>query len=216
LIATKRKDVNEIFSYISGEKNVILVGCGLCAKTFKTGGEEQLEEFKNFLKEKNLNVLISEVIEAVCDQRLVNLFINKNKEKVEKSDSIIIFACGAGVQAVKEILPCKKLHPALDTIFLATEKRLGWFYQFCSLCGDCELEFTEGICVKTRCPKGFMNGPCGGSKNGKCEALPKNDCVWNLIFKLYPENFYKKYLKYKSPKNYKKSSHPQKIENYEF
>jgi hypothetical protein len=28
-----------------------------------------------------------------------------------------------------------------------------------------------------------MNGPCGGSENGKCEVDPENlDCGWNLIY----------------------------------
>jgi len=36
--------------------------------------------------------------------------------------------------------------------------------------------------VITRCPKGQMNGPCGGTTDdGKCEVNPDNDCVWVLI-----------------------------------
>jgi hypothetical protein len=27
-----------------------------------------------------------------------------------------------------------------------------------------------------------MNGPCGGSTNGKCEISPDVDCVWQLIW----------------------------------
>jgi hypothetical protein len=26
-----------------------------------------------------------------------------------------------------------------------------------------------------------MNGPCGGSQDGKCEINPETDCAWNQI-----------------------------------
>ncbi|MBN1898602.1 MAG: methylenetetrahydrofolate reductase C-terminal domain-containing protein [Spirochaetes bacterium] len=209
MIATKQKELKVLLKYLSGEKNIIIVGCGLCATTFQTGGEKQVQELKDKLGKKGYIILMTAVIDAVCDQRQVRLFINKNKKKIEQADSLIVMACGAGVQSFGEFVKIK-LHPALDTVFLANEKRLGSFQQFCSLCGDCQLESTDGVCVITRCPKGFINGPCGGSKNGKCEALVENDCVWNLIFKSNEKNFSKKHKSYLPPK--KKSPHPQKIE----
>lgn len=212
MIATSRKDIKELLDNIKSEKETIIIGCGLCATTFKTGGEEEVEDLRKILTEKDIKVIKSGVIDAVCDERQVRLFVNKNSEAIEKADSIIILSCGAGVQAFRNILPDKKLHPGLNSLFLATEKRLGYFYQYCSLCGDCKLELTSGICVITRCPKGFINGPCGGSKNGKCEANKENDCVWNLIFKNEDKSFYFKHIEYIAPKDYRKNFHPQKIE----
>ena len=37
------------------------------------------------------------------------------------------------------------------------------------------------ICPVTRCAKSLLNGPCGGSKSGKCEIKPDRDCAWQLI-----------------------------------
>jgi len=212
MIATSKKDINEILNLIENEKNIVIVGCGLCATTFKTGGKNEVEELKNILIDKNKKILNTEVIDAVCDQRQVKLFLNKNSDIISKTDSIIVLACGAGVQAFKELVTDKKIHPGLDTLFLATEKRLGYFYQYCSMCGDCKLELTSSICTTTRCPKGFLNGPCGGSKNGKCEAFPENDCVWNLISKIENKNFYEKHIQFVKPRDYRKNLHPQKIE----
>lgn len=39
-----------------------------------------------------------------------------------------------------------------------------------------------GICPITKCAKSLVNGPCGGQKNGKCEANPENDCAWIQIY----------------------------------
>lgn len=45
------------------------------------------------------------------------------------------------------------------------------------MCGDCVLDKTAGICPVTTCPKGLLNGPCGGMWDGKCEVLTDRDCV---------------------------------------
>jgi hypothetical protein len=32
------------------------------------------------------------------------------------------------------------------------------------------------------CPKRFVNGPCGGFFNGKCEVNRAKDCVWISVY----------------------------------
>ncbi len=43
-------------------------------------------------------------------------------------------------------------------------------------CGQFILTHTKLIC-----PKGLRNGPCRGTLDGKCEVIPKIDCVWANI-----------------------------------
>jgi hypothetical protein len=40
----------------------------------------------------------------------------------------------------------------------------------------------------TACAKGFVNGPCGGFVNGKCETDKTKDCFWVLIYKKLKSN----------------------------
>lgn len=53
----------------------------------------------------------------------------------------------------------------------------------CMDCGDCGLYATAYSCPMVECPKCQRNGPCGGSKDGWCEAYPgEKRCIW---FKAY-------------------------------
>jgi len=45
------------------------------------------------------------------------------------------------------------------------------------MCGDCVLDKTGAICPVTTCPKGLLNGPCGGMWNGMCEVLTDRECA---------------------------------------
>ena len=59
----------------------------------------------------------------------------------------------------------------------------GVWSERCAGCGECIVASTEGICPIARCSKSILNGPCGGSQDGKCEVDPENlDCGWNLIY----------------------------------
>ncbi|MGM0425406.1 MAG: methylenetetrahydrofolate reductase C-terminal domain-containing protein, partial [Thermodesulfobacteriota bacterium] len=46
---------------------------------------------------------------------------------------------------------------------------------------ECILAQTGGICPISRCAKRLLNGPCGGSTQGKCEIHSELPCAWQLI-----------------------------------
>lgn len=209
MIITEQKEYKEILENLHNQKDLIILGCGLCATTTQTGGEKEVQELKKKLIHDKKNIILTEVIEPVCDERKIRIFLNKNKELIKKADAIVVLSCGAGVQSLTNLNPELNVQPGLNSLFVGTEKRHGHFNQFCSLCGKCILDITNGICPVTRCPKGYVNGPCGGSKHGKCEANPENDCVWEII----SQNPIKKKLKIEIIENrdYNKQFHPRKI-----
>ena len=72
--------------------------------------------------------------------------------------------------------------PGVNTSFMGMSTEWGVWDERCAACGECRLEETGGICPVTRCPKGMLNGPCGGTDKGKCEVDKDMDCVWTLIY----------------------------------
>jgi hypothetical protein len=75
------------------------------------------------------------------------------------------------------------VYPGQNTVFIGSQEReSGTLYEKCSACGNCILDRTFGICPVTRCSKSLLNGPCGGSKDGKCEVNKEIDCAWQLIY----------------------------------
>ena len=50
----------------------------------------------------------------------------------------------------------------------------------CTACGNCVLGWMEYVCPQT-CPKQMRNGPCGGTRHGQCEVVPK-PCIWMAVY----------------------------------
>ena len=51
----------------------------------------------------------------------------------------------------------------------------------CRDCGDCSLPDIAYLCPESQCVKNERNGPCGGTRQGKCEVGEK-DCIWSLAY----------------------------------
>ncbi|MFA6449449.1 MAG: methylenetetrahydrofolate reductase C-terminal domain-containing protein, partial [bacterium] len=123
-----------------------------------------------------------EVDEATIERQCEDEFFETVKEKIKEADIVLSIACGVGVQTIVELFPDAVVMPGLNTTFYGRPKEPGVFAEYCAGCGNCVLSVTGGICPIARCSKSLMNGPCGGSENGKCEVDPKNtDCGWALI-----------------------------------
>lgn len=50
----------------------------------------------------------------------------------------------------------------------------------CQACGNCVLGNMEYVCPQT-CPKQLRNGPCGGTREGRCEVVDK-PCIWVAVY----------------------------------
>jgi methylenetetrahydrofolate reductase (NADPH) len=51
----------------------------------------------------------------------------------------------------------------------------------CRDCGDCSLPDIAYLCPESQCAKNQRNGPCGGTREGKCEVGEK-ECIWGRAY----------------------------------
>ncbi|TRZ51368.1 MAG: 5,10-methylenetetrahydrofolate reductase [Dehalococcoidia bacterium] len=212
MIVTKKKTAKAILNYLGKSKKVFLIGCAQCATVCKTGGEEQLSDMKILLQEKGKIITGKTVLDPACHLVKVKQFFYQNKNILNKTDAILALTCGDGVQSIKDGDYKKNVLPALDTLFLGEVERGGHFSQKCVLCGDCIIDRTDGICPITICTKGLLNGPCGGSKNKKCEVDKDRDCGWILIYERLKESKKLKNMKkIAKPQDHSKNLKPRKV-----
>jgi ferredoxin len=182
MIVGEQKPINEIKEIVAPYKRLLILGCGTCVKTCFAGGEDEVATLASALrlmaKKEGREVKIEEqTVERQCEDE----FIQEAAGKIADSDAVLSLACGAGVQALARRFPTTPVLPGVNTTFIGVLESQGLFTEECSGCGDCELAKFGGICPITRCAKKLLNGPCGGSRDGKCEINNDTPCAWQLI-----------------------------------
>ncbi len=180
MIISKQKPFDQLLTALGDRRRVFLIGCAKCATVCKSGGEEQVWQMQETLTAAGRVVTGSIIIDEACHMLRVQRDLRSKQEQVDDADALLVLACGAGVQSVASATP-KPAIAGLDTLFLGNIRRLGQFEQKCSLCGHCIVTETAGICPMTVCPKGLLNGPCGGMADGRCETDPEAECAWVMI-----------------------------------
>jgi ferredoxin len=180
---TKNRDI--ILGFLKDRKKVFLIGCGDCAASCRTGGEPELAAWTKDLEQSGFQVTGSVLPETSCDERLMGRILRENADAVGAADVILSLACGSGAGTMAR-LANRPVVQALDTLFTGVTERLGVFHEHCSLCGECLLNETAGLCAVTRCAKGLVNGPCGGAVDGRCETNNENECFWVALYRRDP------------------------------
>ncbi len=210
MIITKQKSPQDILKALKDKTRIFVIGCGDCAATCKTGGEEEVAAMAGFLKEKGKTVTGTATPDVTCAAAQAKIAFAKNKEALKNSDAILVLACGSGIQCVRENDRLNlDVLPGCDSLFAALIDKDNNFQEVCSCCGECVLDLTGGICPVTRCSKGLLNGPCGGQNKGKCEADKNRDCAWVLIYKRMKEKGALERLKKRlPPKDHKIATKP--------
>lgn len=182
MIITKKRDFQDLMENIKGYKSFFLIGCSECASLCGTGGEPEVKAMKEALEAEGKVVTGGIVAKTGCQVLGTKTELKRYKEELDRSDCILVMSCGAGTQAAVEIFEDKPVFATNDSMFLGNMTRYRMFDERCSLCGKCILDKTGGICPITACPKGLLNGPCGGCKDGHCEVSPDIKCAWVRIY----------------------------------
>jgi len=221
VIGQTQKPIEEILEFLDDKEKIVLVGCGGCATVFHTGGEPEVKEMADTLSKHGKNILAAIAPpfgEFTCYVPWSKERLKPYRQQIEACDAILMLTCGDGLQVVREFILedefglTKPIYPATDPIgHMGGGPSL--FREKCQQCGECLLGQFAGICPMTQCAKGLLNGPCGGSKNGKCEQEPEHDCAWILIYeRLKKLGELDKIKEFVPPKDYSKRRRPRQIE----
>jgi len=214
--ATIQKPLEEILGALKDGEKVMVVGCGNCAAKARSGGEPETREMVRRLRERGVTVTgwaVPPNNGSLCKLSTTKTLLNEDhKAETEAADSFLVLACGQGVHTVVDATDGCLVHPGCDTIFGGETVRDDFISEYCSLCGECVLESTGGLCPVTLCAKSLLNGPCGGAKNGKCEVFPERDCGWRLIFdRLKSLGREDLILAYQAPKRWSRAGPPRSL-----
>ncbi|MCJ2669077.1 MAG: methylenetetrahydrofolate reductase C-terminal domain-containing protein [Candidatus Thermoplasmatota archaeon] len=182
MIVTEEKPLEEIMSFLSGHKKILIAGCDGCDQPPRGLREAKslalLIEMASKLKGEEVETMYTTVIKQ-CDDKIAHSTLSPVMEGV---DAVVSLSCGIGVQVLSDVLEDAPVFPGQNTMFMGSEEReMGTVSERCAACGNCILDQTAGICPIARCSKSLLNGPCGGSQDGKCEVDKELDCAWQLI-----------------------------------
>lgn len=207
---TRQKPLEEIKEQLANLDHIFIIGCGTCTTMTRTGGIDQVLEMKDRLLEIDKRVSGWTVIPTACDE-MTETAMKENNRAIENANCILAMTCALGVHRMSLYID-HPVVPALDTLFIAVEDTPGYFREVCAQCGQCLLGETAGICPITACHKGLVNGPCGGTNNGKCEVDKEKDCAWTLIYeRLKAQGRLDLMRKYHPPKNYQVVPRPRTV-----
>lgn len=183
MIVAERKPFEEIAESVSQFRRVLVAGCGTCVAVCLSGGEKEAGILASQLDmsaqlKGNERAYGVACVERQCDRE----FLDELADQVDEHDAVLSLACGAGIQFLAERFPDTPVLAGVNTTFIGINDNVGVWAERCRSCRDCILSLTGGICPRALCPKGMVNGPCGGATDGKCETDPERDCAWALIY----------------------------------
>ena len=176
MLMTKLKSIEEILSLTSG--SFFVINCHGCKEIgFPEAEAKGLQ--KALLDANRLAGVIT--TDYVCNPTQLALRLKSSLSTIAEADAVLVLSCGVGVQTVASCLDGTRVYAGCDTIALPGFQGVTPLEYDCGQCGECYLNLTGGICPITACSKSLVNGPCGGTKDGKCEVCPDMECGWERI-----------------------------------
>jgi len=182
MIVADRKPIDELLDMIKDCNKILIIGCKGCVTVCNVGGSKEVGILASTLKiarkKERRPIEVDEMtLERQCDPE----YIDQVKDIADDFDAVISMACGVGPQFLSEAYPTQSFFPALNTTFFGGAVEHGTWAERCAGCGTCVIHYFDGVCPVARCSKSLLNGPCGGSADGKCEISKEVDCIWDMI-----------------------------------
>jgi len=204
MIIAEPKPIKEILEMVNDFSRLLVLGCKGCVTVCNVGGAKEAGVLASTLKiaaKKNGKKL--EVKEHTLERQCDPEYVDEIKDIIDDYDAVISIACGVGPQFLSERYPLSRIFPGVNTRFMGGAVAHGIWEERCAGCGTCVIHHFGGICPIARCSKSLLNGPCGGSSNGKCEISKEVDCVWDIIVrKMMEQGRLDELLEFQPPKSW--------------
>ncbi|MFX1236185.1 MAG: methylenetetrahydrofolate reductase C-terminal domain-containing protein [Promethearchaeota archaeon] len=215
MIITQQKEINEIYDNIKQYSKILIAGCDGCCQPPRSINEAkvlgQLLELKAKTEGKKLTWKAITVLRQ-CDDRIAATTI---RPFLGEYEAIVSLACGLGVVMLNNVANEILTFPAQNSMFGGVQNNgVNNFIEYCEECGDCIIGETGGLCPRAGCAKHLMNGPCGGTVDGKCEVGGyTRPCAWIEIYKrLKKFDRLDLFNKYRPARDYRTSTSPSYIQ----
>jgi ferredoxin len=188
MIVAEQKPIKEILEMVKDYSKILVLGCKGCVTVCNVGGSKEAAILASTLKiaaRKNSKKIEVEehTLERQCDPE----YVDEVKDMIDDYDAVISIACGVGPQFLSERYPSARVFPGVNTKFMGGAVEHGIWSERCAGCGTCVVHHFGGLCPISRCSKSLLNGPCGGSSDGKCEISQDVDCIWDIIVRKMTE-----------------------------
>jgi ferredoxin len=209
MIVGTLKSLKEISSSLSDFKRVLVIGCGGCVTVCRSGGDAEARDLARRLTHpENFRGMSPDFVVDTIERQCENDLLKSYLRIPEGIDAILSLACGVGVQIVADAFEPLPVIPALTTTFMGGADEPGVWREKCQGCGDCMLATTGGICPLALCAKRLLNGPCGGSRAGRCEVSSDIPCAWARIYERLEKQGKLHLLdEFKAPRDWRKAGH---------
>ncbi|MFP3911531.1 MAG: methylenetetrahydrofolate reductase C-terminal domain-containing protein [Desulfobacteraceae bacterium] len=204
MIVARQKPIEEIVEMTQAFHKVLVVGCKGCVTVCNVGGAKEAAILASALrisgKRNGREVVVGEhTLERQCDPE----YVDELKDILEDYEAVVSIACGVGPQFIAERYPAVRVFPGVNTQFMGGAEEHGIWSERCAGCGTCVVHYFGGVCPIARCSKSLLNGPCGGSDNGKCEISNDVDCIWDIIVtRMMEQGRLKELIEFKPPKSW--------------
>jgi len=204
MIVAEPKPIKELLEMVKDFNRILVVGCKGCVTVCNVGGAKEVAILASSIrisrKKMGREIEVGEhTLERQCDPE----YVDELKDMIGDYDAVISIACGVGPQFLSERYPSSRIFPGVNTQFMGGAEEHGIWSERCAGCGTCVVHYFGGLCPIARCSKSLLNGPCGGSSNGKCEISKDVECIWDLIVrKMMEQGRLDELIEFKPPKSW--------------
>jgi len=143
------------------------------------------DEFFLFAEEEGTGLCNPELLNPAYEASRRNRRSGRNRNLAYRTSKLVhdvMFSPGKGFWNLGKKLCQNARDPLQGPGLMRAAEHLGKAVMFgCRDCGDCSLPDIAFLCPESSCAKNQRNGPCGGTRDGKCE-VEDFDCIWSRAY----------------------------------